>query len=162
MLIIVSVVSAAPTKSSSTPSSAACHGMACAAFARLSSPSCSPTLTRNTSLLMRLTKTTHRLLTGRRQHRQVKTSTRRACHSLDTHISGSTPSAARRRNGSHTHIIRVQILHVLVSSLHTPVFPWRTDATGAQSYQAISIMFLGYVLSSSCLLNIFLSKPKRM
>jgi len=91
-----SVVSAAPAKSSNIPSSVGCRGMVCAVFELPLNPNCSPTLTRSTSPLMKLTRMIPLLLTGRRQLKPTKTSTQPACRLSDIRTSASMLSEAHR------------------------------------------------------------------
>jgi hypothetical protein len=120
MLITVLDALVVPVRSSSILSSVAYHGMAFAASVRLSSPSCSPTSTRNTSLLTRSTRTTTALRTGHRPHRLERTSTPPAFPSSDTHTSVSMLSGVlkrARRQVATTHGAMTQTLVTALDGL---------------------------------------------
>jgi hypothetical protein len=109
-----------PVRSSSILSSVAYPGMVFAASVRLSSPSCSPTSIRNTSLLTRSTRTTTALRTGHRPRRPERTSTPPAFPSSDTHTSVSMLSGVlkrARRQVATTHGAMAQTLVTALDGL---------------------------------------------
>lgn len=93
---IVLAALGALAKSSSTPSFEVSTGMRCAGSERRSSQSSTLTLIRLTSPLMRLTRTTRALHTGRRLHRLATMSMRPACLLSDTPTSALMLTEDRR------------------------------------------------------------------
>jgi serine/threonine protein kinase len=102
-----SAASAAPTKSSNTPSSAAYHGTGCVVSARRSNPSCSRTSIRSTSPSTRLTRMIPPRRIGRRQRLlRARTSMRLVCRLSGTRTSDLMLSGGHRQRcpGRHTAV----------------------------------------------------------
>ena len=117
---IVWAASAVPARSSNILSSAVFHGMVCDVSAHRSSLSCSPMLTRNTSLSTRSTRTTTALHTEHRLRRPERTSTPPVCPLSDTHTSVSMLSGVlkcARQQVERTHGAMAQTLATALDGL---------------------------------------------
>lgn len=129
---IVSVASAAPVKSSSTPSSAGSRGMVCVASVRPLSQSCSPTLIRSTSPSMRLTRTTRALRTGLRPHRPVTTNMPRA------YLLSVTRTSVSMRSGGHKCIPGVFHSAAAILAIHVLRWPFLLSVRSGRLRLSIS------------------------